>query len=344
MRHITTRKAGCGGIAATLVAVALFAGASRADSKEIPVLHVGSTETFVAENVPEGSDPAAVEATYRDFIQTATGFGSDLVALESYEVLAERLAKGKLQLGVFMGYEFAWAQARYPKLKVLVANVNYHAFLYPVLVVNRDSPITDLAALRGKTLAFPRRGQGYGRLFISAQSRLAGQDPGVFLGHNDSFEDAETPLDDVVDETRQAAVVDRLSLEAYRHRKPGRFAWLKKLSESPPMPPALIAYYESKVDLQTVTHLRDALSEAHEQIRGEQLLMLFRQTRFAPPSRDFERVLADTRKTYPAPAVAKRIETRPEPDWDKRPHITIRASRRTAARRTPVLSLRLCLR
>jgi hypothetical protein len=34
-------------------------------------------------------------------------------------------------------------------------------------------------------------GQGYGRLFVAAQSRLAGQDPGVLLGHIDSFEGAK---------------------------------------------------------------------------------------------------------------------------------------------------------
>jgi hypothetical protein len=108
-------------------------------------------------------------------------------------------------------------------------------------------------------------GQGYGRLFVAAQSRVAGQAPGALLGHVDSFEDAETPLDNVVDQTEQAAVVDRLGLEAYQRRKPGRFARLKLLSESPPMPPAVIAYYEGNLDPQTVTRLRVELTQAHEQ-------------------------------------------------------------------------------
>jgi hypothetical protein len=80
------------------------------------VLHIGTTEAFVAENVPEGSDDTAAEATFRQFFQEMTGFGSDLVALENHEVLAQRLASGRLQLGVFMGYEFAWAQAGFAHL------------------------------------------------------------------------------------------------------------------------------------------------------------------------------------------------------------------------------------
>jgi ABC-type phosphate/phosphonate transport system substrate-binding protein len=319
MSHVILGKAVCRRIAAAFVALLLVAGPTRAGTSKIPVLHIGATETLVEENVPEDCDETAVEATYRQFIQAETGFGSDLVALENHEVLAERLASGQLQLGLFMGYEFAWAQARHPRLKVLAVGVNQYSYQYLTLVVRRDSPASALADLRGKTLALPRSGQGYGRLFVAAQSRLANQDPGAFLGHFNSFEEAETPLDDVVDGTQQAAVVDRLGLEAYKRRKPGRFARLKKLSESPPMPPALIAYYDGNLDPQTVTRLRDGLTNAHKQKRGEVFLTLFRLTRFAPPSRDFERVLADTR-TYPAPALKKRIEAHPEAHSEDRPH------------------------
>ena len=112
-------------------------------------------------------------------------------------------------------------------------------------------------------------------------------------------------------------MVDRLSLEAYQRLKPGRFAQLKTLAESPPMPPTLVAYYDGNVEPQTVTHLRDELTKVHEQPRGQQLLTLFRQTRYDPPSRDLERVLADTRKTYPAPAPRRMVEAHPEADAEK---------------------------
>jgi ABC-type phosphate/phosphonate transport system substrate-binding protein len=307
------------GMAAVLIGLLPFTDRSSADTKTVTALHIGTTETFIEENVPEGSDDTAVEDTSRQFIQAVTGLGSDFVALENHEVLAERLARGELNLGFFMGYEFAWAQARHPKLKVLVTSVNYDSYLYPALVVRKGGPIRKLADLKGTTLALPRAGQGYGRLFIAAQSRLAGQEPAAFLGHVDSFEDAETPLDDVVDQTRQAAVVDRLALEAYQRRKPGRFARLTKLSESAPMPPAVFAYYDGNLDPQTVTRLRNELSNAHNQINGEQLLTLLRLTRFAPPSSDFDRVLAETRTTYPAPALVRTMEAHAEADAEKQP-------------------------
>jgi ABC-type phosphate/phosphonate transport system substrate-binding protein len=320
MSQVTVGKAVSGGIAAALVGLLLGAGPTGADTRQLPVLHIGTTETSVEEKVREGSDETAAEVVYRQFIQEVTGFRSDLIALENHEVLAERLASGRLQLGVFMGYEFAWAQAQYPKLKVLAVGVNHYSYRYPALVVHQGSPVRSLADLKGKTLALPRWGQGYGRLFVAAQSRLAGQDPGDFLRHIATFEDAETPLDDVVDQMQQATVVDRLALEAYKQRKPARFARLKKLSESPPVPQALIAYYDGKLDPQTATHLRDALTSAHQQTSGEQLLTLFRLTRFAPPSGDFERVLAATRNIYPASAPKRRIESHAEADPEPRRH------------------------
>ncbi len=318
MYHITIDKAAGMGIAAAIVALLLVAEPGRGDTKKTSMLHIGTTEAGVEENVPEGCDEKTVEDTHRHFIQAITGFRSDIVALEDHEVLADRLASGKLQLGFFMGYEFVWAQARHPKLKVLAYGVNRSPFQYAALVVRRDDSARGLADLKGKTLALPRRGQGYGRLFVAAQCRLAGLAPGAFLGHIDSVEDVETLLDDIVDGKRQAAVVDRASLDAYQRRKPRRFDQLKKLSESPPMLPPLIADHDGKLDPQTVTRLRDKLTTV-----GEVFLMLCHLTHFAPPSRDFDRVLADTRKAYPAPALRKRTEAHAAADWKKRPQVPL---------------------
>jgi hypothetical protein len=55
----------CGGIAASVIATLLAAGFNRADNKKMPVLQIGTTETFVEETVPEGSDETAVEGICR---------------------------------------------------------------------------------------------------------------------------------------------------------------------------------------------------------------------------------------------------------------------------------------
>jgi ABC-type phosphate/phosphonate transport system substrate-binding protein len=308
---IAIGKTVCTGSAAALVALLLGADAGHTDTEQVPVLHIGSTEAFVADTIPAGSDGTDADAIHRHFIRATTGFRSAVAVMENHEVLAERLASGKLQLGIFMGYEFAWAQARHPKLQVLAVAVNEHLYRYPTLIVHRDGPVSDLADLQGRALAIPRSGQGYGQLFVAAQSRRAGQDPHAFLESIDSVEDSETPLDEVGNKTREAAVVERFALEAYERRRPGRSTRLKKLSESAPMPPALIAYYDGNLDPPTVTRLRDELTRAHQQAAGKQLLTLLRLTGFAAPPPDFQRVLADTRRTHPAPVLKRRIEAHP---------------------------------
>ena len=111
-------------------------------------------------------------------------------------------------------------------------------------------------------------------------------------------------MDDVVDKVVQAAVVDRVGLEAYKRRKPGRFAQLKELEHSPAFPPPLVAYYDEVVDQQTRQRFKDGLLTAKDKEKGQRLLNLFKLTGFDVPPRDFGQVLAETRKAYPPPKEA----------------------------------------
>ena len=287
-----------------VLVVLLVAAPCRA--REVPAaLRIGTTEPFVEEGVPEACDPAAVEDMYRKLIQDSTGIANNISVVENYQVLAERLARGKLQLGVFMGYEFAWAQAKYPKLKPLAVTVNHYRYRYPCVVVRRDSKMFDRADLKGKPVGLPRNGFGYFRLFVEGQGRRAGHDPQTFVGPITTFEDVETLLDDVVDGKQQAAVLDRLSLETYHRRKPARFAQLRKVLESPALPPPLLAYHEGGLDSKTLQRLRDGLTKVHKTQKGEWILTLFRQTSFDQAPSNFDGVLADLRKNYPAPSLNK---------------------------------------
>jgi ABC-type phosphate/phosphonate transport system substrate-binding protein len=274
-------------------------------------LRIGTTEPFIEEGVPEDCDATAVEDIHRAFIQNETGFANDFSVVENYQILAERLARGRLHVGIFMGYEFAWAQAKYPKLKPLAISVNFYPYRYPCIVVHRDSTIFDLAGLKGKPLGLPRNGLGYFRLFVEGQGRLAGHDSRAFVGPIATFEDVETLLDDVVDGQQQAAVLDRRGLESYQRRKPARFARLKKLLESPALPPPLMAYHEGGLDSEALQRLQDGLTNVHKTTKGKWLLTLFRQTSFDRPPSELDCVLTDMRKVYPAPSLNKIRDVQP---------------------------------
>src|SRR5262245_20779972 len=107
----------------TLVAVlAVPCAAARGEQPRIDVLHIGATGTLTG-SADSQKERGAVQ-TLRRFIKDETGFTNDIVRQEDWQELADKMKKGELHVGVFQGYEFAWAQERHPDLKPLAIAVN----------------------------------------------------------------------------------------------------------------------------------------------------------------------------------------------------------------------------
>ena len=120
-----------------------------------------------------------------------------------------------------------------------------------------------------------------------------------FFSKIEEPENVEDALDDAVDGVVTAAVADRAALEAFKRRKPGRFAQLKELVHSPSLPPPLVAYYDTKLDKATLKRFEDGLLGANRKEKGQTILTLFHLSGFEEPGSDFGKVLAETRKTFP---------------------------------------------
>jgi ABC-type phosphate/phosphonate transport system substrate-binding protein len=271
---------------------------------KIDVLRIGSTSAL-SEGVQDGNEDMARDS-FQKFIKTETGFTNQIDEVANYTLLAERLTAGQLHLGVFVGHEFAWAHARQPKLRPLAVMVNNYPYRYVHVLVQKDSKATDFAGLKGYSLALPRIGLPYLRFYVEQQSKAAGKDASAFFAKMATLENVEVALDQVVDGTAQAVAVDRVGLEAYKRRKPGRFAQLKEVLRSEALPPALVAYYDGKLDAGTLKRVQDGLTNAHKKKQGQLLLDNYRLTSFQAAPADLDRVLAETIKRYPpAAATAK---------------------------------------
>jgi ABC-type phosphate/phosphonate transport system substrate-binding protein len=241
----------------------------------------------------------------QSFIKEETGFNNEIYRQKDWKVLAEKMAQGQLQIGVFEGHEFAWAQAERPDLKPLALAVNI--FVYPVVhvVTQNKNPAKDFAGLQGYSLSVTALGQNNLRLFIDRESQACGKKTEAFFSSISAPANAEEALDDVVDGKVQATVVDRSSLTAYKERKPGRFNRLKVVAQSQPLSPPVVAYYTAKVDDSTLQRLKTGLLDAAKKEKGETLLTLFHLTGFVDVPADFEQVLAQMLKAYPPPAKTK---------------------------------------
>jgi ABC-type phosphate/phosphonate transport system substrate-binding protein len=284
-------------------ALALLAGAAlgQGDSGVLQIGSSGATTDKKARRKEESS-----RATLERLIKEETGLDNRLTYLKSWRELARQLVKGEKQLGAFEGYEFAWAQAKYPGLKPLAVAVNVHRYPVACVVVKRESKVSDFSDLQGKSIFLPPGGPHHLRLFVERRCTASRKTVETFFSKvatQDTFEDA---LDDVVDGVTDAAAVDQTALDAYRRRKPGRATRLRELLRSQSFPPAVVAYHGNVPDEAARRRFLTGLLAAHTKEKGRSTLALFRVTAFEGVPADFDRALARTRRAYPeAPVPAK---------------------------------------
>src|SRR5262245_11399137 len=118
----------------TLAALLGFAVSARADGD---VLRIGLVESVFT----DVSSTAAniVVGRFSQVMKDLTGLEGKVVAADALAV-GQRLDKKELELGVFQGFEFAWAQQRYPSLRPLMIAVNEDPHLRAFLIVPKTSP------------------------------------------------------------------------------------------------------------------------------------------------------------------------------------------------------------
>jgi ABC-type phosphate/phosphonate transport system substrate-binding protein len=285
---------------AGVLLVFLFAGGTSCQAQSpVPTLRIGTSCNLLR---GANSEELAGLALVKHFFKTETGLDNDLVPQDSWRELAAKLAAKELPLGVFEGYEFAWAQARHPELKPLMLAVKGARYPVACVVVRKDDSARDFGDLAGRPAAVPATSRGFPSFFVERQAHNQGKTPAEFFGKISVAETLEIAVDEVVDKTASAAVVDRSGLEAYRQMKPGRFGMLREVAYSDPVLPVIIAWVPSAADQATIDRFRNGLLRASRQERGRMLLALFRLTALEDVPPDFDQMLAATRKAFPEEA------------------------------------------
>jgi ABC-type phosphate/phosphonate transport system substrate-binding protein len=138
-------------------------------------------------------------------------------------------------------------------------------------------------------------------LFFENRCRRCGREPDQFFARMGRTVTVEDALDDVVDRTVQAALVEKVSLICFRRRKPMRMAQLKVVEQSEPFPAPVVAYWAGQRDRTALEQFRKGMIDAKSQPRGRQLLTLWKLTGFEPVPPDYFEVLADILRNYPPP-------------------------------------------
>jgi len=262
------------------------------ESKQLKIGTVG--------RLAPGAKGFAAELSLKEFIRSETGFRSEFNPHNSWQQLADLLADKQFQVAVFQGNEFVWAQQRQPSIRPLVLAVQIHRYPVVCVVGNKAENHSSVDGLRGKTVSIPEV-PGFLRAYFHELVAKSGQSSESHFAKIDSPDCVEESLDDVVDGTAAAAVVDRAALDMFKRRKAGRFGKLKEIHHSSPIIPPIIAYADGSIDDATRQKFLDGLVKGNTTDRGKSLLGLFNLTGFEVPSHDFGAVAAETLRTFPAP-------------------------------------------
>ncbi|MCE9532313.1 MAG: phosphate/phosphite/phosphonate ABC transporter substrate-binding protein [Planctomycetes bacterium] len=282
---------------ASFVILAFGATVAQAQPAKVSVLRIGATGTITG-NADSAKEKAGHE-TLRKFIKEETSLTSEIVGQEKWQELTEKLAKGQYHLGVYQGFEFAWAQERNPNLKALAVGINSYRYPVACVMVRRDNPAKDFTSLKGQTLAVSTSGQDCLSLFVEQTCLADGKHTNEFFSKIASYENIEDTLDDIVDGKVSATVIDQAGLDGYKRRKPGRFNQLKEIARSGAFPPIVIAYCGSTLDDATLKLFKSCLLTAAQKEKGELLLTLSHLSAFQEVAAEFPTILAETRKAYP---------------------------------------------
>jgi ABC-type phosphate/phosphonate transport system substrate-binding protein len=292
-----------------LGAVALLAGISGVlctdlkagnRSERSPAVRIGLISTLFTD-VPEPLMMAMMQP-FGALMEAQTGVSGELVPCGDSENLGQQLTEDKVQLGVFHGIEFGWARQKHPDMRPLVIAVNQQKYLRAHLVTRADSKVSAVCDLQGKSLALPNQTRDHCRMFLQRRCQEGKKEPASFFSKITNPANVEDALDDVVDGLVEVCVVDSISFDCYKRRKPGRFAKLKIVQSSELFPAAVVAFRPGILDEATLKRFHDGMINANRTVMGKQLMTLWKLTGFEDVPPDYDQALTDIVKAYPAPA------------------------------------------
>src|SRR5262245_20135138 len=220
--------------AAAAATALLLLPAGRAEEGDARDIRIGLVRTLFRDTPP--SLVQVLSQPLKALMQSQTGMTGELSIAGDAFALSKKLKEHKVQLGVFHGFEFAWARQRNPGLKPLVVVVSHHRELHAHLVVRKDSSASGCGGLKGKVVAIPQGSREHCHLYLERRCPGGGIEPKSFFSEITRPSSSEDALDDVIDGTVQAAIVDRFALDQFQHDKPARSNRLRVLQQSEMFP------------------------------------------------------------------------------------------------------------
>jgi ABC-type phosphate/phosphonate transport system substrate-binding protein len=281
-----------------MLAMALMSGFGPASEPEPAPVKIGMPSSMFRDVPPAMFQ--ALSTPLHNLVHSQTGLKSDLVLVQTADEMQQQMQAGRIQFGVFYGFEFAWLQQKSPGLQPLMVAAPVHRPIQAFLIVHATSLAKSLADLKGQTLALPTGTREHTRLYAERGCLKEGKSAAEFFGQIVKPANAEEALHDVADnKTIQAAIVDWAALQCFRTRNEGRFKMIKVLDQSPPFPESVVAIWPGALAPDVVGSFKTGMQNARATPLGRQLLTLMSMSGFEPVPSNYRQQLADVTKAYP---------------------------------------------
>ena len=280
-------------------ALALMSGFGPASEPESAPVKIGMPSSMFRDVPPAMFQ--ALSTPLHNLVHSQTGLKSELVLVPTPDEMQQQMQAGRVQFGVFYGFEFAWLQQKSTGLQPLMIAAPVHRPIQAFLIVHATSLAKSLADLKGQTVALPTGTREHTRLYAERSCRKEGKSAAEFFGQIVKPANAEEALHDVADnKTVQAAIVDWAALQCFRARNEGRFKMIKVLDQSAPFPESVVAIWSGAIAPNVVGSFKTGMQNARATPLGRQLLTLMSISGFEPVPPNYQQQLADVAKAYPS--------------------------------------------
>ena len=281
---------------AAIVAILLLPAAGRADDKT--VYRIGIPRSMFRDLPP--ALVAFAGQPFSDLVKDQTGLKAEIVQDPEAMTVAKAIDEGKLQLGVFQGHEFAWAQAKYPSLQPLVCLVYRPKEFQGIILVRSDSKASNLGDLKGSKLVLASTLKDHARLFL--HKRRVDDMGDAKFGSTAEATSVHEGIHKVQDKEADVTVADFADWSYFQKLYPGPSQTLKVLAKSAVFPPTVLAYKKGGLDEAILNKIREGFLTVHKSAKGARMMGLIRIDRFDPVPADYEENLNACRKAYPKPS------------------------------------------
>jgi ABC-type phosphate/phosphonate transport system substrate-binding protein len=278
-----------------IVAWLIVVGFGVVGAQDPEVIQLGVLDSLVKDLSP--ARQKFVETEFPDMVKEFTEFKSKIYQGGDPFTAAKKLEAGEWHFAVFQGVEFAWAQAKYPKLKPLMVAITGPQPLHAALVVSKKAGIKGFEGLKGKD-AHLLLEKEHCRLFAD---KGAGGNAKAYFDKLLPTTNSEAALDAILFGKVDAVIADNGALEAYKEIQPGRFRQLDVVVKSEPFPATVVVYHAGSVSDKVVTKFREGMFKANKSPKGQDAMANFRITAFEKVPADYSKQLIDIAKAYPPP-------------------------------------------